>query len=341
MGKVKDKFKNISNLGDKYESHSFKLIAITVHRLLHGFFHFKKRKGELLAGSATFYAILSFCPIILLFISMTGSMMGDINQAKDYVLEVINANFPHLAPWILKSIKTIVENQLSGTSTNAFNIFLLLYSCLGVVTSIMFGLNQISNVETKGGFILEDFKSMVTGIIFSAFILSLFVISNQKLFFALIPLDQGPVRDVLKMAFKFSFLPAATSLGFFTLFYMYSTEIKVRTKDAFLGAVSFVSCFVLGKSFHWIYMKVAKEALSSTYGNFETLIIAVLWVYFLMCSFFFGASVAHSNDKEIYGALKSKTPPRFNEAALARSNSHQDEVTGIMESEYDEYDDVA
>jgi membrane protein len=322
----KKKLSDISKLGDRYESHSFKFIAVTTNRLLHGFFHFKKRKGEILAGSATFFSILSFCPIILLFISITGSLMGDVHGAKDYVLEVINSNFPHLAPWILKSIQNIVENQLSGASTNYFNIFLLLYACLGVVTSIMFGLNEISHVESKGGFILEDFKSMVTGVVFSMFIVCLLVISNKKLFFALIPMEAGMAKNSFQVLFKFNFLPAVTSLGFFTAFYMYSTEIKVKVYDALLGAISFVSCFVLGKSFHWIYMNVAKDALKATYGNFETLIIAILWMYFLMCAFFFGASVAHSHDKKIYKPL-----------SLQKSS---DDITDIMGTDFDEPPDI-
>ena len=160
---------DIYNTGEEYESKYFAMIAKVADRLLHGFFHFKKRKGELLAGSATFFSILSFCPVILLFISLTGMAMGDMNQAKDFVLEIVNSNFPHLAPWILKSIEKIVSNQLEGSgNTNMFNTFLLLYSCLGVITSMIFGLHYITKTCQKVD-LLEDFKSIEIGLVFTGY----------------------------------------------------------------------------------------------------------------------------------------------------------------------------
>jgi membrane protein len=313
---------NIYNAGEEYESKYFELIAKVTDRLLHGFFHFKKRKGELLAGSATFFAVLSFCPVILLFISLTGLVIGDMNQSKEFVLDIVNSNFPHLAPWILESIEKIVSNQLKGSGgTNLFNSFLLLYSCLGVVTSMIFGLHYISKTEAKGGFVIEDFKSMGIGLVFTSFIFTLLVISNKSLFFSIIHLEKtSSMRGVMEFLFNGAVLPSAISLVFFTAFYKWSMQVPVRTKDAALGAASFVSCFMIGKSFHWVYMKVAKDALSQSYGNFETMIIAVLWVYFLMCAFFFGASVAHASYEEIYGANKK---PKSDEGNVLKMPSPQ------------------
>lgn len=299
---MKSHKKKIINIGNEYESKSFKLIAKATSRLLNGFFYFKKRKGELLAGAATFFSILSFCPVILLFISLTGHIFGDVNIARDYVLDVVNANFPSMAPWILDSIKKIVNSQLTGTGTfNGLNIFLLFYSCLGVISSMIFGLHYTSKTESKGGFILEDFKSMSIGLIFTLFSVTLLVTSNKSLFFALFNLKSDYAVQIFDVLFKGNFLASVLSLGFFTFFYKFSMDAKVETKDAFLGALSFVTCFIMGKSFHWIYMNVAKEGLTQTYGNFETIMISVLWVYFLMCSFYYGASVAYAKYDEIYG----------------------------------------
>lgn len=297
---------DIYNACEEYESKYFEIIAKVTDKLLHGFFHFKKRKGELLAGSATFFAVLSFCPVILLFISLTGMAMGDMTQAKDFVLDIVNSNFPHLAPWILESIEKIVSNQLKGSgSTNMFNTFLLLYSCLGVITSMIFGLHFISKTEAKGGFVIEDFKSMGIGLVFTGFIFTLLFISNKQLLFSVFHVQKGTsVHSVMELLFNGAMIPSIVSLAFFTAFYKWSMQVPVRTKDAAIGAGSFVACFIFGKSFHWVYMQVAKDALTQSYGNFETMIVAVLWIYFLMCAFFFGASVAHASYEEIYGVAK-------------------------------------
>lgn len=301
--------KKITEYGSHYESSGFKMMAKLGHRLIHGFFYFKKRKGEILAGSATFFSILSFCPIILLFISMTGYITNDFALAKDHVLNVVNSSFPNLAPWIMESISKIVEGQLKGVSgTNFVNIFLLFYATMGVVSSLMFGLHYTSKTEQKGGFIFEDMKSLVAGFMFTSFIFSLLIISNQNLFYTLIKATPE-TKQVLNYFYKGGMLPALMSLGFFTMFFKYATSRKVTWKDSFQGSLTFVSCFMIGKSFHWIYMTMAKNSLTQTYGNFETIIIAVLWVYFLMCSFYYGASVAYMKYDEIYGGL-IKVPPK-------------------------------
>ena len=40
--------------------------------------------------------------------------------------------------------------------------------------------------------------------------------------------------------------------------------------------------------------------MGQAYGNFYTLVVAVMWVYFLMCAFFYGASVACVRERELY-----------------------------------------
>tara|TARA_R110002072_G_scaffold276051_1_gene437285 strand:+ start:10827 stop:11810 length:984 start_codon:yes stop_codon:yes gene_type:complete len=300
--------KKITEYTSHYESSSFKIMAKLGHRLIHGFFYFKKRKGEILAGSATFFSILSFCPIILLFISMTGYVTNDFEMAKTHVLEVVNSSFPNLAPWIMDSISKIVEGQLKGISgTNIVNVFLLFYATLGVVSSLMFGLHHTSKTEQKGGFIFEDMKSLGVGLMFTSFIFSLLVISNKNLFYALTKMSESSMV-YMDFLYKGGMLPAILSLVFFTFFFKVGTTRKISISDAFYGSLTFVSCFVMGKSFHWIYMTMAKSSLTQTYGNFETIIIAVLWVYYLMCSFYFGASVAYLKYDEIYGGLLKSTP---------------------------------
>jgi membrane protein len=65
--------------------------------------------------------------------------------------------------------------------------------------------------------------------------------------------------------------------------------------DAILGAGVFVFLFMAGRSFYWVYLHYAEKDLAKSYGNFYTLIVAILWIYYLICSFFFSASVAYAN----------------------------------------------
>lgn len=283
----------ITKLGEGFEQKTHRAIRVVINRLLDGLFLFKKRKGEMVAGSATFYCMLSFGPVLLLMISLAGYFIGDPIESKAYVLGLVENNVPGLAPWILESVSKIIDGQLKNPGFNLVNSGLLLYACLGVISSLMFGLNTIAKKESRGGFLVEDLRSMGVGLVVSTFIFSLLALSNKTFMMSLLNTDSETLNSFANFILGGSFLPALLSLGFFTAFYKLAAPIPVRWRDSLTGAGAFVACFMTGKSFYWVYLLYSKDTMTQSYGNFYTLIIAVLWVYFLNCSFFYGAAVSY------------------------------------------------
>ena len=287
----------IEKLSDSYETIGRNLSYRFMTQLLQGFFLFKNRKGGIVAGSTTFFVVLSFCPALLLMISLLGYFTGDILQAKAIVLDTMRSNMPELAPWIFKSISTIIDSQLNASTGNkVLNIIVLAYSLLGVVSSMEFGLNTIHNKKSKGGFILEDIKSIFVGLSLSCFLATLLVITNKTLVDLFI-FSKIPLVKEYSFLFEYQIIPTLLSLSFFTIFYKFTAKNEVSIKNAFFGAIAFVTCFVAGKSFYWVYVNMTKDDLAQSYGNFYTLIIAVMWVYFLISSFLYSASVASLGSK--------------------------------------------
>ena len=314
---MKDKV-DIHKWGDIAEAKSFVVIKLAVNRLLDGFFHFKKRKGEIVAGAATFFSLLSFGPILLWMISLAGFLFETNLQAKDFVLSIVSDNFPHLAPWILKSISQIVSTQLSGDSGFSFiNFIVLTYASLGVVTSLYFGLNTISKSESKGGFFIEDIRSLGTGLSLAVFMGGFLLLSHKNLMKSWLYSSSATLNDFTDFVLSYNLLPAIISLGFFTLYYQWSTPRNISFRDSFIGALSFVACFAVGKSCYWIYHLYTKDTMSASYGNFYTLVVAVLWVYFLMSAFFFGASVACVRSDELYKKRRVPKKPSIAEIKVA------------------------
>jgi membrane protein len=298
----------ITKLGEGFELKTHRTIRGIVNRLLDGLFLFKKRKGEMVAGSATFYCMLSFGPVLLLMISLTGYFIGDPTESKTYVMGLVESNVPGLAKWILDSVSKIIDGQLKNPGFNLINSVLLLYACLGVVSSLMFGLNTIAKKESRGGFLVEDLRSMVVGILVSAFIFSLLALSNKAFMMSLVDTDSETLNALTNFVIGGSFLPALLSLGFFTAFYKLAAPIPVRWRDSLTGAAAFVGCFMAGKSFYWVYLLYSKESMTQSYGNFYTLIIAVLWVYFLNCSFFYGAAVSYLKYQKKPAVMQAPKP---------------------------------
>lgn len=280
----------IHEFGDAMESKSYAFVSRWMNHLLDSFFLFKKRKGDIVAGSATFFAILSFGPILLLMISLMGQFHGDVVEAKTHVLTSIQNNIPKLAPWIVESFSKIIDTQLKQKSgMNILNSFFLLYSVLGVVSSIMFGINTISQKKTRGGFYIEDFRSLVLGATTAVFVVGMLYLSHPPSLKKLIGINDPGLMNFLV---DYQAIPMALSLLFFSFLYKSVIPLKVSIKDSLAGALTFVGCFMAGKSFYWVYHLYSKDGLSQAYGNFYTMVIATFWIYFLMSSFFYGACVA-------------------------------------------------
>lgn len=292
---------NIDKWGDDVEVKSFILVKRVLNRALDGFFHFKKRKGDMVAGSATFFALLSFGPVLLTLISLSGMFYSRSEMAKDFVLNAIKNNFPNLAPWIVQSIDKIVTAQLSGESGFSFiNFVVLLYACLGVISSLHFGLKTISRQDFSGGFLVEDLRSFGTAVCVSFFMGGFLLISNPDLMKTWLFTSSETFNKITYFFIDYNILPVLAALGFFTFYYQWTMPGHIKMKDSLKGACAFVFSFIVGKSFYWVYHLYTKDSLGQSFGNFYTLVVAILWVYYLMCAFFYGASVACVREQELY-----------------------------------------
>lgn len=293
---------NMRQMSEAAEARGFKMMKSCVDRLVSGIFIFKKRKGEVVAGAATFFTLLSFGPFILLLISIIGLIIDDHSLAKSYVLNGIHASIPKVDPWIMNNLENLIESQLeSGFSV--LQIVFLTFTCMGISTSLVFGINTISKVDPDGGLIGDDVKSLLAGVFIGFFLMVLIILFQGEF-----------IRDFLSagknyLGFVIPFIDSGVlasfmSLIFFTFYYKLTSSIKVSIKDCFFGSLTFIGCFFIGRSGYWLYLKYFKADLVSDYGHFYNFMIGLIWVYFLMCAFFYGASVAYVNKVSLFSKRK-------------------------------------
>lgn len=294
-------FKKIKNLdrdtllnsSERYENAYYEFLRNIIDRLVSGFFIFKTRKGELLAGASTFFTIMSLSPLLLLIITFYGKVVGDVDKAYFEVMNGIKENIPHLAPWIIQSIEKIIKTQLSKDSLNWANMLLLLYTGAGLSGTLVFGMNNIADVRQKGGWLVETFKSLVSATFITSFIIIAMAVSFQKDLIIQLFRDI-PVMSFLVQYVSKSFVQVVLFSILFTLYFKYITPKNIRISDGIYGAAATILSFLAAKSFYWVYLHYMKSDLQMSFGNFYTIIIAVLFIYFMICSFFFGASVAYA-----------------------------------------------
>lgn len=283
---------DLYNSGEDAEARSYEHLTKLLSRIVRGLFIFKTKKGEIVAASATFFTLMSFLPAMLLAISVYGWFVGDVAQSHLHVMNLLRDNVPGLAPWIFKSLDKIVENHLAQVGGGSFaSLAVLCYAMMGYSSSLIFGMTTLSSGSSRGGKFFEDTRAFFGAISIGLFMFG-FTLLNTDLGFWSKYSEGAWWGGTMIFMLKYNILQTALALSFFGLFYKAFIPAKVRTLDALLGAVSFVTLFLVGKSFYWVYLHHAKAEFAATFGNFETIVMAVTWVYFIQCAFFFGASVA-------------------------------------------------
>lgn len=278
--------------GEEVEARGYETLGKIADRAIRGLFVFKTRKGEIVAASSTFFILMSFLPIMLITISIYGQVVGDVTLAHQHVMNLLQENVPGLAPWIFSSLDKIVANHLNQASgVNWLSALVLCYAVMGYSSSLIFGMTTLAAQHSRGGKFFEDSRAFFGALGICLFMFG-FAMLNVDFGFWAKQSDGAWWGKLMVFMLRYNILQVGSALVFFSAFYKSFIPGKIRNIDAVLGAASFVALFLLGKSFYWVYIHMAKAELAATFGNFETIVMAVTWVYFIQSSFFFGASVA-------------------------------------------------
>jgi len=303
--------RSILDSSEKYENAYYEFLRNSMDRLVQGFFIFKTRKAELLAGATTFYTLMTLSPLLLLVITLYGRAVGNLDEAYNHVMVGIKEGMPYLAPWIYESLQKIIKAQLSKDSLNWVNIGLLFYTGSGLSATLVFGMSNIADVQQRGGWLVETFKSLISAAMVTAFIVITLALSFQSEAVLALVKDVPVLSTIMTYASKGA-VQIVLFTGLFTLYFKHITAKNIRYSDALFGAVTTISCFVAAKSFYWVYIHYMRAELQQSFGNFYTMIIAVLYIYFMVCSFFYGASTAYAPSYK-RGKVKTEDIPEKTE----------------------------
>jgi membrane protein len=242
------------------------------HKLWYGFKNYHKNHGSLIAASSTFFAILSSLPIILTLVSILGVVLGDPRWAQGEVFSYIKLLFPNLSPWFFSTVKNVVVAN-AQTKVNWFNWLILFFSATGFINSIFYGIHVIAGSKVHSSLFIPLKSFAILLITVAAVVFMAFVDSNL--------------------------LHWMVILLYFTFMFYFILGKQIDLKDAFMGAFAFVLLFFLSKFLFWLYLKYLKTNLIRNFGDFYSMVVAVLWVYFVMISFFMSASVAFVRPRQV------------------------------------------
>lgn len=236
------------------------------------------------AGSA-FFIILSLVPIMI----VVSCMIPVTGLTEEILYKVVTEFLPDTTKEFVISLIRYVYSNSNGMLPVA--ILLAMWSAGRGMMSLMRGLNEIYGIAEKRGYfrlrIISSFYTVILliGLMFTLLV-SVFGQSIYDNFLTRIPV----LHEILTIILKFRFVISIFILSIiFTLLYTYVPDVKTTLKKQFHGgSMAALGCSVFSYCFS-VYVDNYNDF--SGYGNINTVIIIMLWLYFTMYILLYGAFI--------------------------------------------------
>jgi membrane protein len=284
-----------------------------VRNLYKGALLFHDKKGTTLASSSTFYALITVVPFLLLMVRGIGYFLGNINQTQKYLFVLGSRFFPEIAPQLLLTLQSLIKGPLfAGKQFTILNFFILAVSTITFLNSIWMGIyfitedkNILSLWRILKGFVIIGITLLMVTLIFllppAIIYIVKFIQTNMitQFFYENFDFLRPILTYIKKINLRKSYwlnssaLHVSILIVYFTVLYRWLFSWKIRWKEAFVAALAFSVSVFIGKSLFWIYMYYVRGSLMRNYGDLYTSVVGVVWLFYLMCFFFYGACVCH------------------------------------------------
>lgn len=281
--------------------------------LYRGAILFYKKKGTTLASSSSFYALITVVPFILLMVRGIGYFLGNLDKTQKYLFLIGSQFFPEVAPQLLLKLQMLIKGPLfAGTNFTLLNFFLLAVSTITFLNSIWMGIFFITDDKSiltlwriLKGFVIIAITLLMLGLIFVLppviIYIAKFLQNNFLIRFIWDNFEflRPALKFILKINVKKSYwlnsnvLHISVLIAYFTILYRWLFSWKIHLHEAFVAALAFSFSVFIGKSLFWVYIYYVRTSLMRNYGDLYTSVVGVIWLFYLMCFFFYGACVCH------------------------------------------------
>jgi membrane protein len=255
-----------------------------------GFVDFFRDGGVMLAGSLSYFVVMTLFPLCLFLIALFGRLLGQYPEFYQFVLSRLAGVFPRATSEISGEIVKL-------TSAAGIGLFsLLLYGILSfsVFSSVERSLNVIFKVGKKRHFFFSFLLSiaMVT-VIMALLIFSFVTASLVPLLSLLKPLLPGlKIGALSKFLIRFV-IPFVLVSFFMTAIYVLIPKTKVRVANALKGGLFAAVLMEISKHvFTWYVMSIAP--LGRIYGPITAFIVFLLWIFYSSSIFLIGGEIVHN-----------------------------------------------
>ena len=263
---------------------------------INSFLLFKKHDTLTLGAALSYYTGFSLIPIIIIVLSVAGSLVGV--QTVESEIKTLLENFlgQHGAKQLEDIIKVTYLPAHNKFAT-AIAIVLLLFGATSVFAQIHSSLNLIWNI--KGNMRLPILRFFMQRIFSLAMIVSLsflllvsFMVHTGLAFFTSYLNQHLPQSSILILNISEFLISYGFTAMLFALVFKYMSDAQPQWRVIVPGALFTAVLFTFGKYLMGIYL--TNFNIDSNYGAAGSMVLLLIWVFYSSQIVFFGAEFIHA-----------------------------------------------
>jgi membrane protein len=268
-----------------------------------------------LAASLSYYTIFAIAPLLIIIISIVGSVYGrDAVQGGVYkeIQELVGSAAALQIQEIIANVQS-THNTTIGTIIGAIILFI---GATGVFTEIQGSINYIWSVKAKPKkgwlkYIINRLLSFSLVLVLGFLLLVTLIASALLSLLSDKIVKQFPNFDstVYLVNSINMFLLLVTITGLFMVIYKVLPDAIISWRDAFVGSIFTSVLFLGGKYLIGLYL--GKANLGVTYGTAASIVIILTWVYYSSIILYFGAEFTKAFALESGHGIKTKSTAVF------------------------------
>jgi membrane protein len=269
------------------------------------FFHWREHRATRMGAALSYYTIFSIVPLLMLILVIIGPILGD-SYIQTAIVNQVRILINYQSADFIKSILVSISETKLSIATVIVGLVTLIIGTVGVFYELKNTLDDLWDTNQSE----KEIKSWKY--FFSSRILSLsmipilgFLLLISIVFSAVISFISGysPIFSEMATVFKIiEFIFSFFILSFlFTFIYRFLPTRKLPWRELVRGAIITSVLFLIGKFIISVYITNLSGA--SIFGATETFIILLLWIYYSVQIFLFGASLTYIYSRR-YGHLK-------------------------------------
>jgi len=244
---------------------------------------FRKNRGLTAASSLAFSASLAIIPVLFLLTAIFGASIGSSEQALAKTQELLKQIIPTYSQEIIHEVRFITDNM--GT-IGILNALVLLWSVTPLVADMRISLGAIFKKKPNRPYLLEKLFDVAISILF---LIGLSAIAVIGVVFTLIEKQN---LMYVPLGYLEGLIPFFLIIVLVFLLYFAFSD-KAQKLHLLVGAlVTAFLWFTMTPAFHLFL--TYNPGYGFAFGSFKSIFVVLIWIYYSLVVFLFGAEIAAS-----------------------------------------------